>query len=87
MSPKGMMIDIGVSKAPASSMPPMGRVKALGGRAPGGTPSAAPAAPHEEAQEGEVACPSCGAQLRLSAAPVAEETAEGEMGGEQSGAY
>ena len=82
-----MMIDIGVSKPSASSMPPMGRVKALGGRAPGGVPAASPAAPQEESQEGEVACPGCGCQLRLSAAPVAEETAEGEMGGEQSGAY
>lgn len=85
-----MMIDIGVSKPSASSMPPMGRVKALGGRAPGGAPSASsasPATPQEESQEGEVTCPGCGCQLRLSAAPVTEETAEGEMGGEQSGAY
>lgn len=85
-----MMIDIGVSKPSASSMPPMGRVKALGGRAPGGAPTASPAAPvasHEESQEGEVSCPSCGCQLRLTAVPVAEESAEGEMGGEQSGAY
>ena len=82
-----MMIDIGVSKPSASSMPPMGRVKALGGRAPGGTLAASSATPQEESQEGEVTCPGCGCQLRLSAAPVTEETAEGEMGGEHSGAY